>query len=244
MKFQALREQVCEANLATVKHGLVALTWGNVSAVDRNRGIVAIKPSGISYEELTPENMVICELASGSVHPGPFDPSSDTPTHLHLYRSFPSIGAIVHTHSSYSTAWAQLARPLPCYGTTHADHFRGTIPVARPLSGDEIAGNYEHAAGVSIVDTFCANHLNPDHVPAVFLPGHAPFVWGPKLRPAVDNAVALEEVACMALLMGAGHNAAPSPLDPRIVDKHYSRKHGADAYYGQATTPKRGIIPS
>ncbi len=243
MKYTKLRKHVCEANLAIVQHGLVTLTWGNVSAVDRKRGVMAIKPSGVPYAELTPAAIVICDLDTGNVQQGSFSPSSDTPTHLHLYRAFPDIGAIVHTHSPSATAWAQLARPLPCYGTTHADHFNGAIPVARPLRADEIEGTYEHAAGVSIVDTFQAEGLNPLDMPAAFLPGHAPFVWGTTLRAAIDNAVALEEVARMALLMGAHRDPAPAPLDPRIVAKHFNRKHGAQAYYGQPATERKESSP-
>lgn len=234
MSARSLCEQVCEANLDLVKHGLVTLTWGNASGVDRKQGIMVIKPSGVPYDELTPRKMVVCDLESGAVRDGNFKPSSDTPTHLHLYRSFPGLGGIVHTHSTHATAWAQRARPLPCYGTTHADHFDGTIPVARPLRGEEIQGDYEHAAGVSIVDTFNGDELDPLHMPAIFLPGHAPFVWGATVRIAVENAIALEEVARMALLMGAAHDPPPTPLDPRILNKHFSRKHGDDAYYGQS----------
>jgi L-ribulose-5-phosphate 4-epimerase len=232
VKYRELREAALVANGAIVRHGLVALTWGNASAIDRKAGVVAIKPSGVAYDALRASDMVLLSLEDGAVVEGVLRPSSDTPTHLHLYRGFPSIGAIVHTHSTHATAWAQLGRPLPCFGTTHADHFHGAVPVARRLSAKEIAGGYEHAAGVSIVETFRRARLDPDHVPAVLLPGHAPFVWGPDARAAVDNAIALEEVARMALLMGAHLRARPG-LDPRLLDKHFERKHGPGSYYGQ-----------
>jgi len=232
MDVDTLREQAYRANRAIVDHGLVVLTWGNASVVDREAGLVAIKPSGVDYASLTPGQMVLCALEDGRVLDGNLRPSSDTPTHLYLYRAFPDIGAIVHTHSTHATAWAQLARPLPCYGTTHADHFGGAIPVARALTSDEIAGAYEEAAAVSIVDTFQKNHLDPVHMPAVFLPGHAPFVWGPDASKAVENAIALEAVAHMAWVMGAAHHSC-AELDPLVREKHFKRKHGPTSYYGQ-----------
>jgi L-ribulose-5-phosphate 4-epimerase len=232
MKHPELREAVHQAHLAIVQHGLVVLTWGNASAVDRKAGVVAIKPSGVSYDALRPEHIVLLALDDGRVLEGKMRPSSDTPTHLHLYRNFPSIGGIVHTHSTHATAWSQLGRPLPCFGTTHADHFHGSVPVARRLRAREIADAYEQATGASIVETFARKGLNPEHVPAVFLPGHAPFTWGPDVQSAVGNAIALEAVAHMALLMGAGQQKLPE-LDGRIRDKHFERKHGSRAYYGQ-----------
>lgn len=232
MTSRDLRAAALEANLAIVRHGLVALTWGNVSVVDRTAGVMAIKPSGVPYSDLTARDIVLLDLRDGRVLGGGLRPSSDTPTHLHLYRSFPDIGAIVHTHSVHATAWAQLGRPLPCYGTTHADHFHGDVPVARRLTARELAGGYEHATGVSIVDTFARGKLDPNHQPAVLLPGHAPFAWGPDARKAVENAVALEQVARMALLMGAAQRRLPA-LDARVRDLHFKRKHGPAAYYGQ-----------
>ena len=232
MKLRDLRAEVCEANRAIVRHGLVVLTWGNASAVDRTAGVVAIKPSGVAYEALRPQDIVLLSLDDGSVVEGRLRPSSDTPTHMHLYRSFPSIGGIVHTHSTHATAWSQLGRPLPCLGTTHADHFYGSVPVARRLRPKEIREAYELATGVSIVETFERQGLNPEHMPAILLPGHAPFTWGPDVKSAVDNAIALEAVAHMALLMGAGAQKLPE-LEARIRDKHFDRKHGSQAYYGQ-----------
>ncbi len=233
MKLQELRTAVCEANRAIVRARLVLLTWGNASAVDRAAGLMAIKPSGVAYDALRPEDIVLVSLADGSVVDGRLRPSSDTPTHLHLYRSFPDIGGVVHTHSTHATAWAQLGRPLPCFGTTHADHFHGPVPVARPLTKAEIDAGYEHATGVSIVETFRKQGLVPAHVPAVLLPGHAPFTWGPEVAHAVDNAIALEAVARMAFLIGAARQDF-AELDPAVRDKHFERKHGPMAYYGQA----------
>ena len=193
---------------------------------------MAIKPSGVAYDALRAEDMVLLELDSGCALKVGLRPSSDAPTHLHLYRHFPTIGAIVHTHSPHATAWAQLGRPLPCFGTTHADHFHGSVPVARRLRTREINEAYEHASGVSIVETFARQGLHPEHVPAVLLPGHAPFTWGPDAQAAVDNAIALEAVARMALLMDAGRQKLPE-LDAQVRDKHFQRKHGPRAYYGQ-----------
>lgn len=237
MTQRELREAALAANLAIVQHGLVVLTWGNASVVDRKSGLVAIKPSGVPYDALRAEDMVLLDLESGRARDGRLRPSSDTPTHLHLYRSFPNAGAIVHTHSTHATAWAQLNRPLPCFGTTHADHFHGPVPVARRLRPDEIAHDYEHHTGVSVVETFARRGIDPDHMPAVLLPGHAPFVWGPDARAAVENAVALEAVARMALLMGAAGRKLPE-LNPAVRDLHFARKHGPSAYYGQGRPGK------
>jgi L-ribulose-5-phosphate 4-epimerase len=237
MTKRELKEAALMANLAIVQHGLVVLTWGNASVIDRKAGLVAIKPSGVAYDILQADDMVLVSLEDGRVVDGRLRASSDTPTHLHLYRSFEEIGAVIHTHSRHATAWAQLCRPLPCFGTTHADHFHGAVPVARPLRPEEISNGYELASGVSIVETFQRDGLNPAHVPAALLPGHAPFVWGLNARAAVDNAVALEEVARMALLMGAAQQNLPD-LDARVRDKHFERKHGPQAYYGQAGQKK------
>jgi len=232
MTQRELREAALTANLAIVQHGLVVLTWGNASVVDRKAGLIAIKPSGVAYDALRAEDIVLLSLEDGRVLDGQLNPSSDTPTHLCLYQKFPAIGAIVHTHSTHATAWAQLGRPLPCFGTTHADHFHGPVPVARRLTPREIADGYEHATGVSIVETFQEQRLDPAHMPAVLLPGHAPLVWGPDAQAAVDNAVALEAVARMALLMGAAERELPE-LEASVRNKHFERKHGSGAYYGQ-----------
>lgn len=232
MQHAELRRTALEANLALRAQGLVPLTWGNASVADRIAGVMAIKPSGVAYEVMEAEDIVVLSLADGKVVAGHRRPSSDTPTHLELYRGFPTIGAVVHTHAEHSTAWAQLARPLPCYGTTHADHFAGPVPVARPLTPEEIESRYEQATGVSIVETFRQAGLDPLHMPAVFLPGHAPFVWGATPQAAIENAVALEAVARMALLMGAPR-AALTELPAEILRKHFERKHGPKAYYGQ-----------
>lgn len=237
MKLQDLRAEVCEAHRAIVQARLVVLTWGNASAVDRNAGVMAIKPSGVDYDALRPEDIVLVSLEDGAVVDGRLRPSSDTPTHLHLYRCFPKVGGIVHTHSTHATAWAQLGRALPCYGTTHADHFHGPVPVARTLTSTEIANDYERSTGVSIVETFQTLGLAPEHVPGVLLPGHAPFTWGDDLAQAVDNAIALEAVARMAFLMGAAQREVPE-LEAQIRDKHFERKHGPRAYYGQAGQSK------
>lgn len=233
MTHPELRHAVLDANRAIVRHGLVVLTWGNASAVDREAGVMAIKPSGVDYDALRAEDIVLLSLEDGAVVEGTLQPSSDTPTHLYLYRAFASIGAIVHTHSTHATAWSQLTRPLPCFGTTHADHFLGAVPVARRLTTREVDQGYEHATGVSIADTFKREGLDPLHTPGVLVPGHAPFTWGPDAAKAVDNAVALEAVARMALLMGAPHHDLPE-LDAVLRNKHFKRKHGPDAYYGQS----------
>lgn len=232
MSLDALKAAVCQANLDLVRHGLVTLTWGNVSAVDRHAGLMVIKPSGVDYAQLLPEAMAVVELASGQHVEGRFKPSSDTPTHAHLYREFASLGAIVHTHSPHATSWAQAHRPLPCLGTTHADHFFGTIPLARPMSAEEVDGPYELNTGGVITETFAKSQLNPARMPAVLVAGHGPFVWGPNVVKAVENAIALESVARMALntlLLSPGQ--APIPDD--LLHRHFFRKHGASAYYGQ-----------
>ena len=232
MDLQALQTRVAAANLDLVRHGLVTLTWGNASAVDRAAGVMAIKPSGVPYDALKPEHIVLVRLEDGSSPDDALRPSSDTPTHLELYRAFPGVSAVMHTHSTHATAWAQMGCPLPCLGTTHADHFHGPIPVVRALRAEEIENDYERAAGRSIVEWFRERDLDPVHLPAALLPGHGPFAWGADLDAAVANAVALEEVARMAFLMkAAGHML--ETLDPRLLERHFSRKHGAGAYYGQ-----------
>ncbi|MFW5753669.1 MAG: L-ribulose-5-phosphate 4-epimerase [Marinilabiliaceae bacterium] len=223
-----LKKEVYEANMALVRHGLVTLTWGNASAIDRDQGLFVIKPSGVSYDEMKPSHMVVLNL-NGEVVDGDLKPSSDTPTHLALYRHFPGIGGIVHTHSSMATAWAQAGRAIPAYGTTHADHFYGEVPCTRKLNEEEVHRNYELETGLVIVERF--ENLDPAAVPAVLVNGHAPFTWGKDADDAVKNAVVVEEVAKMALnteILGQ-----QQPLDHFLLEKHYSRKHGKNAYYGQ-----------
>jgi len=229
-----LRERVYEANIALVKHGLVILTWGNASEIDRETGIFAIKPSGVPYEELRPEHIVLVDM-KGQVVDSKLRPSSDTPTHLVLYQQFVGIGGIVHTHSRYATAWAQAMRPLPCFGTTHADAFYGAVPCTRPLTDEEIAGDYERNTGLVIVETFHRLNINPDHMPAVLVAQHAPFTWGKDAATAVENAVTLEEVSAMALWTLIAQEAWQKlpPVSQSLLDKHFWRKHGEGAYYGQ-----------
>jgi len=227
-----LRQRVCDANQALVTHGLVTLTWGNVSGFDRDAGVMAIKPSGVSYGELTPADMVLLDL-DGKVVDGRLRPSSDTPTHLELYRRFPGLGGITHTHSLHATMFAQARVPIPCYGTTHADHFAGSVPVSRPLNGEEVENDYELNTGRVIVERFEADDtLDPMTTQAVLLAGHAPFCWGPTPSKSIDNAVALEAVARMAI--GTLQlKADAAVLESHVLAKHHRRKHGPDAYYGQ-----------
>ncbi|MDR3709192.1 MAG: L-ribulose-5-phosphate 4-epimerase AraD [Capsulimonadaceae bacterium] len=228
-----LREAVWKANLDLVKAGLVVLTWGNASAVDRERGIVAIKPSGVSYDTLQAADIVLVSLETGQPLPGErLRPSSDTPTHVALYQQFGSIGGIVHTHSRQATSWAQACRAIPCYGTTHADTFYGEVPIVRPLTPDEIENGYESNTGVAIVEHFRNAKLDPEHVPGALLSFHAPFAWGKTAANAVEHAIILEEVAGLAMRTEA-LNASASLIPREIADKHFERKHGAGAYYGQ-----------
>ncbi len=229
-----LRERVYEANIALVKHGLVVLTWGNASEIDRETGIFAIKPSGVPYEELRPEHIVLVNM-EGQVVDSKLRPSSDTPTHLVLYQQFEEIGGIVHTHSRYATAWAQAMRPLPCFGTTHADAFYGAVPCTRPLTDEEIADDYERNTGLVIVETFHRLNINPSHMQAVLVAQHAPFTWGKNAAKAVENAVTLEEVSALALWTLIAQEAWQKlpPLPQSLLDKHFWRKHGEGAYYGQ-----------
>lgn len=225
-----LKQKVYEANMELPAHGLVTYTWGNVSGIDRESGMFVIKPSGVPYEELTPSDMVVISLEGEKVE-GSLNPSSDTPTHLELYREFTNIGGIVHTHSPWATSWAQAARAIPCYGTTHADYFYGEIPCARSLTVEEIEGRYEKNTGVAIIETF--KDKNPLYVPGVLCANHGPFAWGKDAAEAVHNAVVLEEVAKMAYHsehLKNGLKSAPQHLQ----DKHFFRKHGENAYYGQA----------
>jgi L-ribulose-5-phosphate 4-epimerase len=228
----ALRESVLEANMALGRAGLVVLTFGNASAVDRDAGVVAIKPSGVSYDRLTSAAIAVVDLESGAVVDGSTRPSSDTPTHLFLYRAWLDVGSVVHTHSSFATAWAQAGEEIPCYGTTHADHFDGPVPVTRPLTGAEIEGEYERATGAVIVETFARLELAPLDRPAVLVASHGPFVWGASGEDAVENAIALEEVAAGALRTRQVR-ADVSPIGDDLRRRHFRRKHGPGAYYGQ-----------
>ena len=226
---EKLKETVCKANLDLVDHGLVIHTWGNVSGRDFETGMVVIKPSGVSYEKMKPSDMVVIDL-DGNVIEGKFKPSTDAPTHLVLYNAFKEIGGVVHTHSSYATSWAQAGKPIPPFGTTHADHFYGAVPCTRMLTDNEIADNYEINTGRVIVETLAS--LNPLTVPSVLVNSHGPFCWGKDSDNAVYNAVALEEIARMAfytVLLGR-----TEPVNKTLLDKHFNRKHGKDAYYGQS----------
>ena len=229
---ETLKTAVHRANLDLVDAGLVILTWGNVSGVDRAAGVMAIKPSGVAYGEMQPDDMVVVSLESGEVVDGRLRPSSDTPTHLHLYRSFPEAGGVAHTHSTHAVSWAQAERDVPCFGTTHADHFHGCIPVTRRLREDEVRDAYEHDTGLVIAECFRERGIDPEDVPGVLVAGHGPFAWGPDAAKAVENAIALEATARMALdTLRINPDAAG--IDQFLLDKHYRRKHGSDAYYGQ-----------
>jgi L-ribulose-5-phosphate 4-epimerase len=230
--FNELKAEVCRVNKALVDSGLVILTWGNVSGADRQAGVMAIKPSGVDYARLTPDDIVVVNIADGKAIEGKARPSSDTPTHLHFYRAFPNIGGVVHTHSRYATAWAQAGRELPCYGTTHADHFGGTVPVARMLTQAEIESGYEEHTGRIVEECFKQRGVNPDDVPGVLLHGHAPFTWGKTPQKALENSIALEACAQMAFETLA-LNPQAQPLPEHILNKHWNRKHGPGAYYGQ-----------
>jgi L-ribulose-5-phosphate 4-epimerase len=228
---EKLKSDVLEANLQLPKHGLVTFTWGNVSGIDREQQLVVIKPSGVPYEELKAEDMVVVDL-EGNIIEGTKRPSSDTPTHLALYRSFQHIGGIVHTHSPWATSWAQACRPIPALGTTHADYYYGEIPCTRTLTKEEITRAYELETGNVIIETFETGGIDPLAMPGVLVSNHAPFCWGKDANQAVHNAVVLEEVAKMAI-----HtfqlNSKIEPIDQFLLDKHYLRKHGVNAYYGQ-----------
>jgi len=225
---EGLKEQVCRANLDLVKHRLVIFTWGNVSSIDRQKGLMVIKPSGVPYEGMSPEDMVVLDL-DGKVVEGKFNPSSDTATHLVLYKHFNHIGGIVHTHSEWATTWAQAGMPIPAIGTTHADYFYGEIPCTRKMTDEEILRAYELETGNVIVE--CFKDLNPDDVPGVLVNNHAPFSWGTDPHDAVHNAVVLEEVAKMTFR--SLHLNADIRMSQTLLDKHFLRKHGKDAYYGQ-----------
>ena len=229
---EELKKAVYEANMELPRRNLVTYTWGNVSGIDRESGLFVIKPSGVDYEKLTPDDMVVMDLSGNRVE-GSLNPSSDTPTHLELYKAFPDIGGIVHTHSPHATAWAQAGRDVPCYGTTHADYFYGPIPCARNLTPEEIDEAYEKNTGITIIETFKERNIDPMHVPGVLCKNHGPFTWGKDAAGAVYNAVVLEEVAKMNLMTEIlnpnGDNTTPQSMQ----DKHFMRKHGPNAYYGQ-----------
>lgn len=227
---EKLKEQVCKANLLLPKYGLVTFTWGNVSGVDRETGLMVIKPSGVSYENMTAEDMVVVSLATGEKVEGRWKQSSDSDTHVALYNAFPNIGGIVHTHSRWATSFAQAGRGIPAYGTTHADDFYGEIPCTRKMTKEEIEGAYEKETGNVIVETF--KDKSADVMPAVLVHSHGPFVWGTDPDNAVHNSVVLEEVAFMAYHTEA-INPGTKAIQQELLDKHYLRKHGKDAYYGQ-----------
>ena len=230
MMLKELRDEVYEANMDLPKHGLVVFTWGNASGLDRERGLFVIKPSGVSYEELSPDNLVVCDL-DGNVVEGELNPSSDTPTHACLYRAWgDKIGGIVHTHSTHAVSWAQAGRSIPCYGTTHADYFYGDIPCVRSFTKDEVESAYELETGNVIVEGFA--HLDPIAVPGTLLHNHGPFSWGKDAMAAVYHAVVIEEVAKMATLTEL-NNPKVQEAPQYLQDKHYLRKHGPNAYYGQ-----------
>ncbi|KGQ30240.1 hypothetical protein P375_10675 [Gallibacterium genomosp. 2] len=227
-----LKQQVFEANLDLPKYGLVTFTWGNVSGIDRENNLVVIKPSGVSYDTMTINDMVVVDLITGKVIEGNKKPSSDTPTHLELYRQFPTIGGIVHTHSRHATAWAQAGIDLKALGTTHADYFYGAIPCTRKMTEQEINGEYELETGKVIVETFLNRKIEAKDIPAVLVHSHGPFAWGTDPHNAVHNAVVLEEIACMNLFTYQLNSKIDS-MQQVLLDKHYLRKHGKNAYYGQ-----------
>ncbi len=225
---EELKEKVFKANLALVEHKLVIFTWGNVSGIDREKNLIVIKPSGVSYDTMKPEDMVVLDV-EGNIVDGKLKPSSDTPTHIVLYKNFGNIGGIVHTHSEWATSWAQAGLGIPCYGTTHADYFYGTIPCTRKMKKKEIKGEYEKETGNVIVKRF--KHLNPDDVPGVLVNNHGPFSWGKDPDHAVHNAVVMEEVAKMGFRTQVLGNEMP--ICQSLLNKHFLRKHGKNAYYGQ-----------
>ena len=228
---EKLKEEVFKANLLLPKYNLVTFTWGNVSGIDREQGLIVIKPSGVEYDTMTVDDMVVVDL-NGKVVEGNLSPSSDTPTHIELYKAFKEIGGVVHTHSTHATSWAQAGRDIPCYGTTHADYFYGDIPCTRALTKEEIESEYERNTGFVIIEEFKKLKKDPEAVPAVLCKNHGPFSWGKDANNAVHNAVVLEEVAKMAY-MSIGINSELKEAPTELQNKHYFRKHGANAYYGQ-----------
>ena len=227
---EQLKEKVYKANLDLVKHDLVIFTWGNVSGIDRESGLVVIKPSGVDYDAMTPEDMVVVDL-DGNVVEGRLKPSSDTPTHLAIYKAFPETGGVVHTHSTYATAWAQAGKDIPNIGTTHADYFHDAIPCSSDMTRPEVEKDYELNTGKVIVRKFREENINPVHTPGVIVKNHGPFAWGKDALEAVHNAVVMEQVAKMAFI--ALQINPDLQMNPLLVEKHFSRKHGPNAYYGQ-----------
>ena len=229
---EQLKETVLKANLLLPKHGLVTFTWGNVSGVDREAGLMVIKPSGVEYDEMCADDMVVVSLETGERVEGRYKPSSDTPTHAALYKAFPNIGGVVHTHSRWATSFAQAGRGIPAFGTTQGDYFYGEIPCTRLMTPEEIHGEYELETGNAIIETYKERGINPDYVPACLVHSHGPFAWGTDPMNAVHNSVVLEEVAFMAFHAMALTPGLP-PMQQELLDKHYLRKHGPNAYYGQ-----------
>lgn len=228
---EQLKQEVYKANMDLVRYGLVIFTWGNVSGIDRERGLVVIKPSGVDYETMRPEDMVVVDLNTGKVVEGDLRPSSDTPTHLALYRAWPEIGGVVHTHSTYATAWAEAGIDLPNIGTTHADYFHNAIPCTADMTEAEVKGEYELETGNVIIARFTKDGINPVHTPGVLVKNHGPFSWGKDPHEAVHNAVVMEQVAKMAFV---AYSVNPRlTMNPLLIEKHFSRKHGPNAYYGQ-----------
>jgi L-ribulose-5-phosphate 4-epimerase len=232
MAFEELKEAVWRANMGLVEAGLVILTWGNASGADRAAGVIAIKPSGVDYETMRPEHMVILELATGKVVEGRANPSSDTPTHLELYRAFPSLGGVIHMHSLHATSYAQAMREIPCFGTTHADQFYGAVPVTRLMNESEIRSDYELNTGRVIIERFVTGRIDPMQVPGVLVANHGPFSWGATPAKALENAIVLEAVAEMGF-MTCCLNGQATGIQQALLDKHFLRKHGPGAYYGQ-----------
>lgn len=236
---EKLKEEVYKANLLLPRYGLVVFTWGNVSGIDREKGLFVIKPSGVDYDTMTPDDMVVVDLDGNKVE-GKLNPSSDTATHVELYKAFPNIGGVVHTHSRWATIWAQAGRDIPAYGTTHGDYFYGPVPCTRRMTpaeiGDDVSGEYEKETGRVIVETF--EGKNPDHIPAVLVQSHGPFTWGKDAMEAVHNSVVLEELAMMAWHTEAIASQPGHIMQQELLDKHFLRKHGAHAYYGQGNHNK------
>ncbi len=229
---EQLKQEVYEANMLLPKYHLITFTWGNVSGIDRKKGLIVIKPSGVEYDVMKPEDMVVIDLEGNRIE-GELNPSSDTPTHLELYKAFPNIGGVVHTHSRWATTMAQAGMGVPALGTTHGDYFYGEIPCTRKMTPEEIQGEYEKETGTVIIERFRTAEINPDDVPAVLVYSHGPFTWGTDPHNAVHNAVVLEEVSFMAWHnLVLSNNTIPS-MQQELLDKHYLRKHGANAYYGQ-----------
>ena len=238
MQYESIRVAAAEQNRRIERAGLIVLSWGNASVADHDAGVFAIKPSGVPYADLTPEDIVVVSIHDGRIVAGDKRPSSDTPTHLLLFQRYPGLGGVVHTHSHCATSWAQARRPIPCFGTTHADHFHGPVPVTRPLSDEEIAGEYEANTGRVIIEHFDTENLNPLDVPGVLVASHGPFTWGASGVEAVSNAIALETIAAMALHTLA---IAPDrgPVENALLLRHFQRKHGPAAYYGQPAPAPR-----